>query len=86
MHVAMVHDSGARAGRPARLHRHFPHAQVVVFGHSHLPVDEVGVDGQWLFNPGAPTQRRRAPHRTVGLLELAGGEVLDPRIVVVGER
>src|SRR5689334_21295403 len=42
--IAMVHDSGARAGRPARLRRWFPEAHVVVFGHSHEPVDEPGVD------------------------------------------
>src|SRR5947209_4892082 len=38
--VAVVHDSGAREGRPARLRRWFPTAQVVVFGHSHMPVNE----------------------------------------------
>ena len=37
--IAMVHDSGARAGRAGRLHRRFPDAAVVVFGHSHLPVN-----------------------------------------------
>ena len=35
--VAMVHDSGQRKGRPARLARRFPDADVVVFGHSHIP-------------------------------------------------
>jgi putative phosphoesterase len=39
--VAMVHDSGARAGREGRLARRFPDAAVVVFGHSHDPVDAV---------------------------------------------
>ncbi len=81
--VAMVHDSGARAGRPARLRRWFPEADVVVFGHSHEPVDEVGVDGQRLFNPGSPTQRRRQPHCSLGVLALGGGTVLGHRIVVL---
>lgn len=79
--VAMVHDAGPRRGRPARLRRRFPEADVVVFGHSHLPEDDLGVDGQRLFNPGSPTERRRAPHRTYGLLELAGGRVRSHRIV-----
>lgn len=74
--VAMVHDSGARQGRPARLHRRFPGADVVVFGHSHVPVDEVGVDGQILFNPGSPTQRRSQPHRTFGRISLQPGRVV----------
>jgi predicted phosphodiesterase len=54
-----------------------------VFGHSHVPVDEAGVDGQWLMNPGSATHRRRQPHHTVGVLELADGTVRDHRIVVV---
>src|SRR5688572_20568361 len=36
--VAMVHDSGARAGRERRMARRFPDARVVVFGHSHDPL------------------------------------------------
>ncbi|HEX3946757.1 MAG TPA: metallophosphoesterase family protein, partial [Acidimicrobiales bacterium] len=73
--VGMVHDAGRREGRPARLHRRFPAADLVVFGHSHVPCDEIGMGGQRLFNPGSPTQRRAQPERTVGLLELAGGQV-----------
>lgn len=81
--VGMVHDSGHRDGRAARLRRRFPTADVVVFGHSHVPCDDVGVDGQRLFNPGSPTQRRLQPERTMGLLDLAGGVVLRHRIIPV---
>src|SRR4051812_3026136 len=49
--VGMVHDGGARKGRPARMRRRFPDARIVVYGHSHLPDDSVGEDGQRLFNP-----------------------------------
>ncbi|MEZ5141453.1 MAG: metallophosphoesterase family protein [Acidimicrobiales bacterium] len=81
--IAMVHDSGARRGRPDRLRRWFPRAGLVVFGHSHEPVDEVGVDGQRLFNPGSPTQRRRQPRCTMGVLELAEGAVRAARILPI---
>jgi putative phosphoesterase len=81
--IGMVHDSGPRAGRPSRLRRRFPDCPVVVFGHSHEPVDEVGVDGQRLFNPGSPTQRRAQPHHTLGVLDLAGGAVVGHRIVAL---
>jgi uncharacterized protein len=81
--VAMVHDSGARAGRPNRMRRWFPDAGLVVFGHSHDPVDEEGSGGQRLFNPGSATQRRRQPHRTMGLLELADGRITRHEIVRV---
>ncbi len=81
--VAMIHDSGAAKGRGNRLARRFPAADVVVFGHSHLPWNEThDVDGrpQVHLNPGSPTQRRRAPTRTVGWLEIADGA---PRASIV---
>jgi predicted phosphodiesterase len=79
--VAMVHDSGARAGRERRMKRWFPDADLVAFGHSHQPVDAEGVDGQRLFNPGSAVQRRRQPHKTMGLLTLAGGRVAAHGVV-----
>jgi putative phosphoesterase len=78
--IGMVHDSGPAVGRAARLRRRFPDADVVVFGHSHIPWDEEGVDGQLLFNPGSPTERRRQPHCTLGTLDVDGGRVLDRAI------
>jgi uncharacterized protein len=83
VHIGMVHDSGARTGRERRVHRWFPDARLVVFGHSHEPVDAEGVDGQRLFNPGSAVQRRRQPRRTVGRLELADGRVVRHEIVPV---
>jgi len=83
--VAMVHDSGARTGREARLRRRFPDADVVVFGHSHIPWDAEGVDGQWLLNPGSPTERRRQPHRTMATMDLADGRLVETRIVVLDD-
>ena len=79
--VAVVHDSGPTRGRAARLHRRFPGADLVVFGHSHAPVDAGGVGGQRLFNPGSPTQRRSQPHPSFGRLRLGGGRILERRIV-----
>jgi putative phosphoesterase len=80
--LAMTHDSGPAKGRPARLRRLFPDAQLVVFGHSHIPWDETH-DGQRSFNPGSPSDRRRQPHGTVGELSLADGRILDARILAV---
>lgn len=82
--VAMIHDSGPRRGRPARLRRWFPGARLVLFGHSHVPCNEEGLEGQVLFNPGSPTQRRSQPRCTVGTLLLDGGAILGRRIVPVG--
>jgi predicted phosphodiesterase len=66
------------------MRRRFPDAAVVVFGHSHAPCDEEGLDGQLLFNPGSPTQRRAQPTHTMGELVVAGGAVVEHRIVDLG--
>ena len=39
--------------------RRFPEADAVIFGHSHLPLHEAR-EGFQVFNPGSPTERRRA--------------------------
>lgn len=80
--VAMVHDAGPAAGRPARLRRQFPAARLVVFGHSHIPLDHTE-NGQRIFNPGSPTDRRRQPRGTIGLLDISGGRLLAATIVPV---
>ena len=81
LRVAMVHDSGASKGREGRMRRWFPEADVVVFGHSHLPIDDEGQDGQRLFNPGSPTQRRRQPEPSFGVLEIADGRLVRHEVV-----
>lgn len=81
--VAMIHDGGPRAGREGRLHRRFPDADLVVFGHSHVPWNAEGLDGQWLLNPGSPTERRGQPHRTIAILDLDAGAIRRSEIVVV---
>jgi putative phosphoesterase len=85
--VAMVHDSGAAVGRRGRLRSWFPTADVVVFGHSHLPWHEVDVREdhvQHHLNPGSATQRRRAPQCTVAQLLIGDGAVAAVRHVPVG--
>jgi uncharacterized protein len=80
--VVMIHDSGPAIGRAARMRRRFPDAQLVVFGHSHIPLDETG-EGVRIFNPGSPTDRRRQPRGTLGILEIDSGQLLSARIVPV---
>ncbi|HET9198331.1 MAG TPA: metallophosphoesterase family protein [Solirubrobacterales bacterium] len=68
--LAVVHDAGPSRGRLGRLRARFPGADAVVFGHSHLPLHEEE-DGLQIFNPGSPTERRRAPRPSMGLLHPA---------------
>jgi uncharacterized protein len=81
--VGMVHDAGPRSARPARLARRFPGADLVVFGHSHEPEDTAVAGCPRIFNPGSPTQRRRAPTRTFGLLDVEAGRIVDLHHVVL---
>ncbi len=78
----MVHDSGAATGRLARLRRRFPDADLVVFGHSHIPLDQSAA-GLRIFNPGSPTDRRRQPHGTLGWLQIDSGRLTQAGIVSV---
>jgi putative phosphoesterase len=72
--IGLIHDSGPRRGRLERLRRRFPDADAVLFAHSHLPLHER--DGAFqIFNPGSPTERRRAPSRTMGIGEIDDGEL-----------
>ena len=78
--VGMIHDSGDSTGRARRLRRRFPAADVVVFGHSHIPWLESGVDGQLLLNPGSPTERRRQPVHTLATFDVDDGRIVHPAI------
>jgi predicted phosphodiesterase len=84
LRVAMIHDSGPASGRLARLRARFPAADLVVFGHSHIPLDAASADGGFrIFNPGSPTDRRRQPHGTLGVLGIADGRLTEATIVPV---
>ena len=72
--LAVIHDAGPAKGRLERLRTRFPDADAVVFGHSHLPLHEQR-EGFQIFNPGSPTERRRAPHRSMGEATVAGGRI-----------
>jgi putative phosphoesterase len=73
--LGVVHDAGPAAGRLERLRRRFPNADGVVFGHSHMPLSQRSPDGFQMFNPGSPTERRRAPAHTMGLAQLSAGRL-----------
>ena len=80
--IGMVHDAGPRTGRMRRMRERFPDADAVLFGHSHLPLHERD-GGFQIFNPGSPTERRRAPGHTMGIGEASGGG-LALRLVDLG--
>ena len=82
LRFGMLHIPGSSAGREDRLLGRFPGCDAVVYGHTHQP--QVTRHGAvWILNPGSPTERRRAPARTMLELELAGGGI-QPELVTLG--
>jgi putative phosphoesterase len=82
--IGMVHVPGPKAGRVERLRRLFPDTAAVVFGHTHLPEHADTGDGFQVFNPGSPTERRRAPARTMGMATIDGDGHLEFELIAVG--
>jgi uncharacterized protein len=78
--VALIHDSGRASGRLRRMHAMFPAAELIVFGHSHIPLDASDA-GVRIFNPGSPTDKRRQPHPTLGVVDVADGRLIEARII-----
>ncbi|OBG88757.1 YfcE family phosphodiesterase [Mycobacterium sp. E3298] len=73
----VVHETGAAAGREARMSRLYPDAEVLVFGHSHIPWDTRTDTGLRLLNPGSPTDRRRQPFCTYMTAHVDDGALID---------
>jgi putative phosphoesterase len=74
--IGVVHDGGPAVGRHERLRSWFPEADVIVYGHSHIP-EVAANDGAWIVNPGSPTERRRAPTRTMAVIEAGAPRLVD---------
>jgi putative phosphoesterase len=79
--IGLVHVPGPAVGREARLAARFPGCGAVVYGHTHVPQAE-RVGGLWILNPGSPTERRRAPARSMLTLEVDGAR-LRPTLVTL---
>lgn len=76
--IGLTHGRGAPAGLAERVLAQFENVDCIVFGHSHRAFS--GKIGDVLmFNPGSPTDRRFAPFRSFGVLDL--GEAVTGRII-----
>jgi predicted phosphodiesterase len=79
--VAVVHETGDAAGREPRCDARFPDADVLFFGHSHIPWDTTTAGGLRLLNPGSPTDRRRQPTGTMLWVEFEHGAIVATELV-----
>ncbi len=75
--IAVVHETGGRDGRDARMAARYPDTDVLVFGHSHIPWDSTTRSGLRLLNPGSPTDRRRQPLATFLTATASDGRLSD---------
>lgn len=78
--VGIFHGHGDRGKTLDRVLRQFEGQDLdcIIFGHSHIPYCRYH-DGTLLFNPGSPTDKRRNPLYSFGLLET--GPVLRPQLL-----
>ncbi len=83
LRFAVVHETGPADGREARMDRAFPDADVLVFGHSHIPWDTTSPRGLRLLNPGSPTDRRRQPRHTFLTATVSDGALRDVELVAL---
>lgn len=75
--LAVIHETGDARSRERRMDEAFPDADVLVFGHSHIPWDTTTPRGLRLLNPGSPTDRRRQPHHTYMTVVIDGVDVRE---------
>lgn len=82
LRIAVVHETGAASGRERRMQAAYgDDADVLVFGHSHIPWDTTTDAGLRLVNPGSPTDRRRQPVGTFLTAVVDGDRLHDVRFV-----
>jgi len=77
LRFTVVHETGASAGRDARMSLRYPDTDVLVFGHSPIPWDTTTSTGLRLLNPGSPTDRRRQPFCTYMTTGIDDGVLTD---------
>jgi uncharacterized protein len=74
--IGIIHGDGDKGTTLQRVQKAFEGQKVdcVVFGHSHIPMNEV-IDNVLYFNPGSPTDKRRQEKFSYGVLTVGEGKV-----------
>lgn len=79
--IVVTHGDQFGTPTPAKLHGAFPHAEIIVFGHSHRPVLELVDKTVTVMNPGGAGAPRFSIPPSVGVMELEPG--IPPRARIV---
>ncbi len=67
--IGLIHGWGAPEHIEDRIRREFEKIDIIVFGHTHMPMNSTK-NGILFFNPGSATDKVFAKENTVGILEL----------------
>jgi putative phosphoesterase len=72
--IGIIHGWGSPEGLENRILKEFcgQNLDALVYGHSHYPANHIR-NGLLFFNPGSATDKRRADHCSVGILEIGDG-------------
>lgn len=81
LYITVTHGDQFGSPGPARLHREFPEADIIVYGHTHRPLLELVDKTVTVMNPGAAGPARFDLLPSVGIMELEVG--LPPRARLV---
>ncbi|MBC7544200.1 MAG: metallophosphoesterase family protein [Candidatus Sericytochromatia bacterium] len=84
--IGLIHGDGQTGNTPERAWAAFANddVQAIVYGHSHQPWCEFRA-GRWLINPGSPSDKRREPLFSFGVLTV-NGATLHPRILAYPDK
>ncbi|HKG18673.1 MAG TPA: metallophosphoesterase family protein, partial [Candidatus Limnocylindrales bacterium] len=81
--IGLTHgDLGTGGTTPQRAAATFApdEVDIVLFGHSHIPLVQRLADGRWLMNPGSPTDKRRQPRYSWGVIDIESADEIRPEL------
>lgn len=81
--IVVTHGDQLGHPTPARLHETFPHAEIIVYGHTHQPLLELVDRTVTVMNPGSAGPRRFDLPISVGIMELEPGIPPRARLVTI---
>ncbi|QTL98998.1 YfcE family phosphodiesterase [Iocasia frigidifontis] len=67
--IGVTHGHNLKGHIMERIAYVFPKADIIIFGHTHRPCNEV-INGQLYFNPGSATDRRLQAKHSIGIITL----------------
>lgn len=82
--IVVTHGDQFGHPTPAKLHKAFPKAEIIVYGHTHMPLLELVDKTVTVINPGAAGPARFRLKPTVAIMELEPGIPPRARLVALG--